>query len=156
MKISKAYKDIKAVTSKVMDFIYRDLYYTIGYGCVVGMGNGLATLKSGSRFDYGFGEGFVNNFKLGIFLNALYPALFNFTKKSTSFRIYAHLLAFAMNTAFLIWHYYAGTENPVAAVAPCYFIGHTMTEMQVRDIKNAQKEEEENIGERLAPESKEN
>ena len=60
-----------------MDFIYRDLYYTIGYGCVVGTGNGLATLQNGSRFDYGFGEGFVNNFKLGIFLNALYPALFN-------------------------------------------------------------------------------
>ena len=30
MKISRKYKDIKVVTGKVMDFIYKDLYNTIG------------------------------------------------------------------------------------------------------------------------------
>jgi len=51
---------------------------------------------------------------------------------------YLLLASLTLNTAFLVWHFYIGTENPIAACVPCYAIGTAMTEIQVRDIKNSQ------------------
>ena len=135
MELSKSYDTAKELAGKVIDFMYKDLYFTIGFSTVVGAGNAIATIKDEGNFSHAFGEGFVNNFELGILINAIYPTVFNLTKKSKNFKTYAHIANLSLNTAFLAWHWYSGTENPIAACLPCYAIGTLMTEKQVREIK---------------------
>jgi hypothetical protein len=60
----------------IADTLYQDLYYTIGYSCTAGVGNGIGCARENERFDHGFGEGFCNNFPLGTVLNLMYPLLF--------------------------------------------------------------------------------
>ena len=126
---------------RVADFVYRDLYYTIGYGTLVGIGNGMASAEHGERFDHGFGEGFVNNAKLGVFVNTVYPLAFSQFRKTKHFQAYAQLWNVAVNAGFLAWHTYMGTENPFSAILPAVVLGAVMTAKQVGEIKRQDLEE---------------
>jgi len=116
--------------------LYWDLYYTVGYGSVAGLGNGLANVKEGKSFSDGFGEGYVNNFSLGMLVNLLYPLAFKKFQKSKNYRLYANLFTVGINGGFLGWHYLTGTENPLQTVMGTTAAGLIMANRHVSQTKN--------------------
>jgi hypothetical protein len=117
----------------IADTLYQDLYYTIGYSCTAGVGNGIGCARENERFDHGFGEGFCNNFPLGTVLNLMYPLLFRQIEESSQFRSYAHIITLGINLCFLGWHYYTGTEHPIQTMMPNVAIGLAMTNRTVTE-----------------------
>ena len=124
MKIRQKVKGIET-------FLYRTTYYTIGFSTVVGIGNGLASTQQNGRFDHAFGEGFVNNVIGGLFANMAYSLVLGKLEKSKNFRLYANLANFTVNAGMLAWHFYAGTENPISASTPAFFVGAYLTNKDV-------------------------
>jgi hypothetical protein len=131
----------KKAVSKIKDginFLACDLYYTGGYSTLVGIGNALGSEKM-SDAPGNFIEGFYNNTLLGLFVNAAYPLVINRVDKSKHLRLISHALNFTLNTGFLAWHYYSGTQNPISSCLPCYALGAALTEGHVRKILKDQK-----------------
>jgi hypothetical protein len=121
------YKNLKTGA----ELVYWDLYFTVGYSCTAGLGNGLAAEKSGREFDDGFGEGFVHNFGPGLAVNAVYPLAFKMLEKTGNYRRNALFFTAVVNAGFLAWHYATGTEHPFAAMLPNLAIGLAMTNRHV-------------------------
>lgn len=115
--------------------LYWDLYYTIGYSSMGGLGNGLANVGDGKSFSDGFGEAYVNNFPLGMAANLVYPLAFKQFEKSKNYRLYANLFTVGVNLGFLAWHYFAGTDNPIETMAPNIAIGLAMANRHVSETK---------------------
>ena len=124
---------MKSLAKKLFDICYYDLYYTIGYGTLAGLGNGYGDHTAGNRFDYGFGEGFINNAKLGLLINPVYPILFKHLQKGKNYRRNAHLFNLGLNLLFLGWHYYVGTANPIQTQIPSLLVGVLMVNKHVSE-----------------------
>ena len=114
----------------------RYFYYLAGYSTSAGLGNGLRALSKCNEFIESFVEGASNNLKLAIFTNLLYPLLFPQFKKSQNYRLYANLYVVGMSTVLLGWHYYSGTDNPMATATPLYLGGIILANLDVSKTKN--------------------
>lgn len=137
----KTLKKLKKIAGKVKDSLYWDLFYTIGYSSVTGLGNGLGNLRQGESFSEGFGNAYCNNFPLGMAVNLVYPVVFDQLKETKHYRTYANLFTLGVNGAFLLWHYLAGTENPLEAMSLNTLAGLAMAnkhvnETQEKDLEN--------------------
>ncbi len=119
-------------------FAYTTLYYTTGYSTVVGIGNGVAALSGGGDFVNSFNEGFLNNIPVSLAVNSIYGLTFPLLELKENFRTYAHAINLSLNSGFLAWHYYLGTENPLSACLPPIAIGLVMTEALVRRVQATQ------------------
>lgn len=115
--------------------LYWDLYYTVGYSSMAGLGNGLATAEQGGDFSHSFGEAFVNNFPLGAFVNLAYPIAFNKLRETGHYRAYANLFTLGVNLGFLAWHYFTGTEHPLQAILPNIAIGLAIANRHVSETQ---------------------
>lgn len=120
----------------IAESLYWDLYYTIGYSSVAGLGNGLANAEEGKSFSNGFGEAYTNNFPLGMVVNLAYPIAFKYFQKSKHYRLYANLFTAGINLGFLVWHYYLKTENPIETMIPNTAVGLAMANKHVSKTKN--------------------
>ena len=127
--------DLKQLKT-VGEALYYDLYYTIGYSSMAGLGNGLANLESGKSFSNGFGEAYVNNFPLGIAVNIVYPIAFKKFEKTKNYRLYANLFTVGVNLGFLAWHYVTGTDNPIATMVPNMAVGLAMANRHVSETED--------------------
>ncbi len=135
-KTVRDFQKLKPVAKKLYNSLYWDLYYTVGYSSMGGLGNGVANINEGNSFSEGFGEAYVNNFPMGMAVNLIYPLVFNKLKNTKHYRLYANLFTAAVNLGFLAWHYYAGTENPVQTMVPNTAIGLAMANRHVTETKN--------------------
>lgn len=135
---------IKQISKNVYNTLYRDLYYTVGYSSMGGLGNGLANLEKEESFKDGFGEAYVNNFPLGMSVNLAYPIAFNKLKQTKHYRLYANLFTIAVNAGFLAWHYFTGTDNTIQTMIPNTAIGLAMANKHVSETKDLDKKIEEN------------
>lgn len=135
---------IRETAKKIYDILYWDVYYTVGYSSVGGVGNGLANMDEGESFSDGFGEAYVNNFPLGMAVNLVYPLVFRQLQKSKHYRLYANLLTVGVNLGFLSWHYFTGTENPVETMVPNTAIGLAMANRHVSDTSSLENKIVEN------------
>ena len=120
-------------TKKVLDYLYWDVYFTAGFSMMAGLGNAFSAVEQ--SFDHAFGEGFINNAKLGILMNLVFPLIQDVTKESTHYRRNAHIVNTAINAGFLGWHYFTGTENPIQSILPCYAVGAVMSERMASDLE---------------------
>ncbi|MFH1308265.1 MAG: hypothetical protein ABIH72_05415 [archaeon] len=131
---------IKKIAEKAKELLYWDLFYTIGYSSSAGLANGLANSRGDEDFSEGFGQAYCNNFPLGIAMNLAYPLVFNQLKKTKHYRLYSNLFTIAVNTGFLAWHHYAGTEHPIEAMGLNTAIGLAMANRNVSETKNLETE----------------
>ena len=135
--------DLKRLKN-IGEALYWDLYYTVGYSSMAGLGNGLANVEDGKSFSDGFGEAYVNNFPMGMAVNLVYPIAFRQLRRSKNYRLYANLLTVAVNLGFLAWHYFTGTDNPVATMIPNTAVGLTMANRHVSETDLDEKLNEAN------------
>lgn len=120
--------------------LYWDLYYTIGYSSMAGLGNGLANIEDDKSFSDCFGEAYVNNFPLGMTVNIVYPLAFKRFEKSKNYRLYANLFTAGVNLGFLAWHYLSGTDNPMETMVPNTAVGLAMANKHVSETKKGLEE----------------
>ncbi|HHE36184.1 MAG TPA: hypothetical protein ENL16_00020 [Candidatus Woesearchaeota archaeon] len=131
----KDWQKIKETLTSILNVLYWDFYYTVGYSSTAGLGNGLANIKNNKSFSAGFGEAYTNNFPLGMAINLIYPVIFNQLKKTKHYRLYANLLTVGVNLGFLGWHYITGTEHPIQTMMPNFGIGLLMANKHVSETK---------------------
>lgn len=127
----------------LLNIAYWDMYYTVGYSSISGLGNGLGNMQQGTSFAEGFGEGYVHNFPLGIAINVIYPIVFQQLCALNKYRVYANLFTVAANVGFLAWHCVMGTHNPIQTMIPNTIVGLVMVN---RHVSETQKNLEEKIG----------
>jgi len=96
--------------SRIGRQVYRHLYYTGFSGLMAGLANvvGQSDTKS---MEHLFGEGFFNNARFGIWLNALYPLAISIAKKTQHPYLYANIYFMITTTAFTFYHLHRETEN---------------------------------------------
>ncbi|MBI2134464.1 hypothetical protein HYU09_00605 [Candidatus Woesearchaeota archaeon] len=120
----------------------RDLYwavlYTAAFGLLAGIGNALPELQSGlADILYAFAQGFLNNTYLSIFISIVFAKIINLLNKSKNIRIYGNLVAFFTQLLFLAWHYFIGTQNPIAAISLQAILAFILTNYQITAVKNS-------------------
>ncbi|MBN2101950.1 MAG: hypothetical protein JW716_03705 [Candidatus Aenigmarchaeota archaeon] len=116
--------------------LYWDFYYSTGYGGIAGLSNGLSNMGKGKSFSDGFGEGYVNNFSLGMGVNLAYPVIFRQLQKTNHYRLYANLFTLGINAGFLGWHYLTGTDNPLQTTLATTAAGLLMANKHVSETIN--------------------
>ena len=101
---------------KAYNIIYRDMYYSVACATMAGVANVLGRSATKS-LEHLFGEGYVNNIKLGLVLNILYPIVLSKIMNSKHPWLYANMYCILTTTAFTLWHLYSGTENTALVMA---------------------------------------
>jgi hypothetical protein len=101
----------------IINIIERDINYSIRCTSMAGLANAIPRLGLEKEVNYLFGQGFINNLKLGIYTNILFPIFFNIFKRTNHYRLYANLYNFVFIAGFTYWHYYKGTENTELLIA---------------------------------------
>ena len=120
----------------------KDLYWTILYtttfGVLAGFGNAFPELNSGlANILYAFAQGFLNNTYLSIFINMVFAKIINLLSKSKNIRIYGNIFTAFMQLLFLTWHYFIGTQNPLATISLQAVLAFILANYQINSVKNS-------------------
>ena len=123
-------------------FSIKDLYwailYTTAFGLLAGIGNSFADFSLGLGIAlYAFAQGFLNNTYLSLFVNIVYAKIINLIKKSKYFRFYGNLICAFVQLLFLAWHYFIGTQNPIATISLQAVLAFILTNYQINSLKNS-------------------
>ena|SRR3989344_6680066 len=118
--------------------LYWAILYTTVFGVLAGIGNAFPELHSGlANGLYAFAQGFLNNTYLSIFINIVFAKIINLLSKSKNIRIYGNLFTAFMQFLFLAWHYFIGTQNPIAAISLQAVLAFILTNYQINAVKNS-------------------
>ena len=91
--------------------LYWNIYYTFWFGVFAGIGN--AFHGNANELISLFFQGFINNAYLSIFVNLFYAKFVGIMIKTNHPRLYSNTFGLAVQSAFLLWHYFIGTQNPL-------------------------------------------
>ena len=103
--------------------LYRGTDYALWYSTAAGFTNAITEYSKGYEFNPAFGNGFVNNIKMGIWMSMLYPPIIDQLKKTKHPRLYVNIFHITMVAALTFWHMYEGTENPIISMIPSAIVG---------------------------------
>ena len=124
---------LQEIVKELYDSSYRAISYSVGFSSMAGLGNALAQDAS---FKEGFGRGYVNHFPLSLFFCYSYPLIFNHLKKDRNYRIYANIYQATLTLSLLAWHYYSGTDSPLAIMVPVAMVGFPMVNKHVSETED--------------------
>ena len=118
--------------------LYWNLLYTLGFGLAAGIGNAIPEAESLKNFILALGNGFLNNAKLGIFINLFFAKTVDLLGKTSYPRLYTNLFCAFVQALFLSWHYIIGTENPIQTMVLPILIGFVLVNYHVNTLKKNQ------------------
>ena len=118
--------------------LYWTVLYTTAFGILAGFGNAFPDLNLGFAIVlYAFAQGFLNNTYLSIFINIVYAKAINLMNKSENIRMYGNLFCGFTLFLFLLWHYFIGTQNPIATISLQAILAFILTNYQINSLKNS-------------------
>jgi hypothetical protein len=120
--------------------LYWALFYVTTLSALAGFGNAFPGLHSSiTNIFILFGQGFLNNIYLSLFVNLFYVKIVNKLSDGKHFRRNGNILWSIVMIVFVGWHYFIGTENPIQANILPGILSLILTNYHINTIVNKNK-----------------